>query len=154
MRRRSRSSDPAVDGGSASVEFVFAGLVLLVPILYLVIALGAVQEQALGVEAGARHTARAIATAPDAAAAKERAGRVLAAVAAEYGVDEHSLAVSVTCTPAGVACPEAGAIVRVSVSTTVQLPLVPPVLGLDRLTAVPVHATGLQKVSRFARSGE
>ena len=48
------------DDGSAALEFILVGLVLLVPIVYLVIALGAIQGQALGVETGARQLARAI----------------------------------------------------------------------------------------------
>ena len=54
------------DVGSAALEFITVGVVLLVPLVYLIIALGTIQEQALGVDAAARHTARAIALAPDA----------------------------------------------------------------------------------------
>jgi hypothetical protein len=37
-----------------------------------------------------------------------------------------------------------------SVTVTAEvLPLVPPVLGLDQATRVPVTATGVQKVSRY-----
>ena len=52
------------DEGSAALEFILVGLVLLVPIVYLVVALGAIQGQALGVETGARQLARTIASAP------------------------------------------------------------------------------------------
>ena len=47
--------------GTAALEFIAVGLLLLVPIVYLVITLGTIQGQSLGVEAGARHIARAVA---------------------------------------------------------------------------------------------
>ena len=135
--------------GSASLEFVTVGLVLLVPLIYLVVALGTIQEHSLGVEAAARHTARAIALAGDAAAAGERGDAVLIAVAAQYGIDPGELAVAITCVPAASTCPAAGATVMVSVRARVTLPLVPAVLGLERIASVPVAATAVQKMSRF-----
>ena len=52
------------DDGSAALEFIAVGVILLVPLVYLIIALGAVQEQTLGVEAAARHTACLLYTSP------------------------------------------------------------------------------------------
>ncbi len=46
-------------------------------------------------------------------------------------------------------CPAAGAMLSVTVTAEVPLPLVPPVLGLDQAARVPVTATGVQKVSRY-----
>lgn len=135
------------DRGSAALEFILIGLLLLVPLIYLIVALGLIQGQSLGAEAAARHIARAVSTAEDSADARTRADAVVAAVADEYGLDDVEL--SVACTPAGAACPRAGAALHVTVRTTVTLPLVPPVLGLDELAAIPVEATSVQKVSRF-----
>ncbi|MDN3310657.1 TadE family protein [Microbacterium oryzae] len=136
------------ENGSAALEFLVAGLVLLVPLAYLVVALSAVQEGALGVEAAARHAAHAVARTGADRQAAEALPRVIDAVAAEYGLDGDALEVSLACAPAG-ECPRAGASVIVTVGATVRLPLVPPVLGLDRLTSVPVEAASVQKVSRF-----
>lgn len=135
--------------GAASLEFVTVGLVMLLPLIYLIVALGAIQAHSLGVEAAARHTARTIALADGTAAAGARADAVLTAVANEYGIDPGGLAVSVTCVPAASTCPAAGATVLVTVRARVLLPLVPAVLGLDRIASVPVAATAAQKVSRF-----
>ena len=44
--------------GSAAIEFVTAGLILLVPIVYLVVALAAIQAGAFAAEAAARQAAR------------------------------------------------------------------------------------------------
>ena len=135
------------DTGSAALEFILVGLLLLVPLVYLVVALGLVQGQSLGAEAAARHIARAVSTASDADDARSRADAVLAAVSEEYGLDDVDL--SIDCTPAGAVCPRAGATLHVSVRTAVTLPLVPPVLDLDRLAAIPIEASAAHKVSRF-----
>jgi len=156
MRPSNRSTEHVVGGadgeddperGSAALEFILIGLLLLVPLVYLIVALGLIQGQSLGAEAAARHIARAVSTASDAGDARHRADAVLAAVADEYDLDEVDL--SLSCTPAGPECPRAGATLHVTVRTTVRLPLVPPVLGLDDLAAIPVEASSAQKVSRF-----
>ncbi len=146
--RRGERSLVADDTGAAALEFILVGLLLLVPLVYLVIALGQIQGQALGVETGARHVARAVSTAPDAAAARDRVDRVVASIVEEYGIDPSAVEVGLACTPAG-ECPRAGSTLTVTLRTAVPLPLVPPVLGLDRLVSVPVEATSVQRVSRF-----
>ena len=165
MPRGRASSDPGVrrgirvasvarralrsDEGSAALEFILVGLVLLVPIVYLIVALGAIQGQSLGVETAARQIARTIADAPDAATADARAERVLAAIIEEYGLERDAVSVEIACDRFAGVCPEAGAMLSVTVRTSVVLPLVPAVLGLDHLARVPVEAASVQKVSRF-----
>lgn len=141
------------DEGSAAVEFIFVGLLLLVPVVYLVISLGAIQHQALGAESGARHIARAISTASDAGDADRRSDLVLATVAEAYGMDSERVQVDVDCAGSPASCPEAGATVVVTLRTSVALPLVPPILNLDHLAQIPVEATAVQKVSRFWGAG-
>lgn len=159
MPRRSRSIDRPVpvpapvstpedrERGSASLEFIVVGLVLLVPLVYLVVTLGAIQAAALGAEATARHTARAIAGAADAADARTRTEAVVSAVAREYGLDLEAIKLETTCTPAAT-CPEPGALLTVTMRTRVVLPLVPDLLDLDRIASIPVEATAVQKISR------
>lgn len=139
----------AGDAGSAALEFITVGLLMLVPLVYLIVALGQIQSQSLGAEAGARHVARAIATAPDAASATARADAVLRSIVAEYGLDADSVELSLECRPATAACPSAGSTVVVTIATRVALPLVPQVFGLDHLASVPVEASAVQKASRF-----
>ena len=155
MRRSNRSTEPpsaAADDperGSAALEFILVGLLLLAPLVYLVVSLGLIQGQSLGVEAGARHVARAVATSTGVGDARLRADRVLRAVADEYGLDEASVDLSLSCVPADSACPEPGTTLVVRLQARVALPLVPAVLGLDRLASIPVEASAAQKVSRF-----
>ncbi|GAA2012444.1 TadE family protein [Microbacterium ulmi] len=154
MRRSSRSTDgreSLVDDelGTAPLEFILVGLLLLVPLVYLVVALGLIQGQALGAQAGARHVARVVSTASDLDTARERSDLVLASVVDEYGLDPAAVSVSMECAPAGTTCPSAGATLVVTVATRVALPLVPPVLGLDRIASIPIEASATQKISRF-----
>ncbi|WP_019179851.1 TadE/TadG family type IV pilus assembly protein [Microbacterium yannicii] len=154
MRPSSRSTDTGCEEksadderGSAALEFILVGLLMLVPLVYLVVALGAIQHQTLGAEAGARHVARAISTAGNSAEASERADRVLASVIDQYGLD--GVDIDIDCRPAGSACPAPGATLMVTVRAAVALPLVPPVLGLERMASIPIEATAAHKVSRF-----
>ncbi|GAA2903928.1 hypothetical protein GCM10010455_30130 [Microbacterium esteraromaticum] len=152
---RSERSESLIgdERGSAALEFMVAGVLMLVPLAYLVLVLGAVQEQTLGAEAAARHTARVIGQAPDADTATERGDAVLAGIVREYGMDADAVGVRITCRPAARECPTAGATVIVTVRTQVSLPFLPPIFGLDELTAIPVEAQSAQKVSRQWGSG-
>jgi Flp pilus assembly protein TadG len=137
------------DEGSAALEFILVGLLLLVPLVYLIVALGTIQSHSLGAEAAARHIARAISTSDGAQEAGERASRVLAAVAEEYGMNPAAVDLDVSCRPLHGPCPDAGATLTVTLRTSVALPLVPPVLGLDRVASIPIEAMSAQKVSRL-----
>ena len=53
MHPSNRSTDDP-ERGSAALEFIVVGLVLLVPVVYLIVTLGLVQGQSLGAEAAAR----------------------------------------------------------------------------------------------------
>lgn len=151
MRRWNRWATD--DEGSAALEFITVGLILLVPLVYLIAALGVIQEQTLGIEAAARHTARVMSLAPDAETAAARGEQVLAGIVAEYGIDPDAVDVALTCVPAGAGCPAAGATVTVTVATRVTLPLVPSLFGLDQSTAIPVEAAAVQKISRLWGGG-
>lgn len=158
MLRWNRSSDAAVvegepdDRGSAALEFILVGVLMLVPLVYLIVALGLIQGQSLGAEAGARHIARAVSTAENPDAARRSADLILRSVVDEYALDAGSVDLALDCRPAGSACPEAGATLVVTIRTRVALPLVPPVFGLDRLASIPVEASAAQKISRFWES--
>lgn len=141
------------DEGSAALEFIAVGVILLVPLVYLIIALGAIQEQTLGVEAAARHTVRAIALAPDAATAAARSEQVLSSVVEQYGIDDGTLEVSMVCPGADGECPRAGATVMLTITASVSLPLIPAVFGLQDAASITVQGTAAQKVSRTWATG-
>ncbi|MFK3836639.1 TadE family protein [Microbacterium sp. NPDC087868] len=141
------------DDGSAALEFITVGVILLVPFAYLVIVLGAIQEQSLGAEAAARHIARTIALSTGPESAALAADDVLTAVVEEYRMDAEATDVALSCVPEGAECPTGGATLRVTVTTVVRMPFVPEMLGLDSALAVPLEATSVQKVGRGWGSG-
>jgi hypothetical protein len=150
MRRSSPlAKRPAGERGSASVEFVVAGLVMLVPLVYLVLSLSAVQAAAFATEGSARQAARAYvrsASPGDAAAAVDRAVRI---GLADYGLDPAQADVSVDCAPEPASCLSRRGTVAVTVRVSVPLPLLPEAVHASTPLAVPVEGRAVQAVSRF-----
>ncbi|WP_354498301.1 hypothetical protein [Mycetocola sp. 2940] len=136
------------EDGSAALEFVTNGLLLLVPLVYLVLALAAVQAGALAAEGAARQAARVFVQASNAEEAAARATRAIDFGLADYGIAPEAASVEVTCT-ATPSCPSRNAVVTVTVRVDVALPLVPDVLDLSQAASVPVQASARQQVSRF-----
>lgn len=136
----------AADRGSASLEFLTVGMILLVPLVYLVLALASIQAAALGVEGAARQAARVAVLQTDGAGAAsvERTVRV---VLADYGVDPGTASVAVDCSAE---CDEPGARITVRVSAAVALPLVPQALAASSIGTVRLDGIATQTVSRFA----
>ena len=143
MRQSRRWTD---DCGSASLEFITVGLVLLVPLVYLVLAVSAIQAAAFAAEGAARQAARVFVQASDAASAEAGAQLALEFALADHGVEgEAGIAVSCTAQP----CLTRQEFVTVTVDIAVSLPLVPPVLAGDFPLSVPIRATATEQVSRF-----
>ncbi|WP_072313846.1 hypothetical protein [Agrococcus sp. Marseille-P2731] len=137
------------EGGSASLEFLTVGVLLLVPLVYLVITLGQIQHAVLGIEGGARHAARAVAQAGDHDAGLAAADRAIVVALAGAGIDPVDASVSVVCAPSAGDCSTARGTVTVEIVATVPLPLAPPLLDLDVGLGVPISATAMQPVSAF-----
>lgn len=150
MRHARRWTDRlCADDGSASLEFITVGVLLLVPLVYLVLATSAVQAAALGVEGAVRHASRVFVqqeTVPEARAAAERA---ILVTLADYGLDASTADVAVSCRPVPSDCLTRRGFVTISVSVVVPLPLTPPVLVLDVPAGVPVQSSATEQVSRF-----
>lgn len=155
--RRSRPSTDGVLGvlrrderGSASLEFITAGTLLLVPLVYLVVALSALQSGSLAVEAAARQATRTFVEAETQDAAAARADRAVAFALADHGLDSATTSIRISCSPRPDDCLARLGLVTVEVETRVVLPLVPAALGADTPLAVPLRASATQQVSRFA----
>jgi len=154
--RRSKSctdlsgrSRRASDEGSAALEFVTAGLILLLPLVYLVLVMSAIQAGALATEGAARQAARVFVQAPNRADAAAAASRAIEFALADYGIEATDATVTISCRPQPQECLTRRGYVTVSVAVRVPLPLVPPVLSVDAPLAVPLSATATQQVSRF-----
>lgn len=137
------------EDGSASLEFITAGLVLLVPIVYLVLALSAVQAATLAVDGAARQATRVYVQSSSTSAARSAAKTAIAVTLADYGVDAGAATVRISCRPKPSACLTRRGFVTVTIRTVVPMPLTPPFLDLGLPAGLPVEATATEQVSRF-----
>ncbi len=132
MRLRSES-------GSALVEFVWLAVLLLIPLLYVVLAVFDVQRAAFASTTAARSASRAFVTAPDAATAEARAQEAARLAFADQGLDED-FTLRLTCRPRPDDCLTPGSSVVAEVRAHAALPLTPLVFG-GQAPAVRVEAS-------------
>ncbi len=115
--------------GSALVEVTWLSLLLLVPLVYVVLSVFAVQSGSFAVSGAARAAARAYSLAPDEASALGRARAAAALVLADHDIAPADAVVTVSCRPDPANCLAPGSLIRVDVRHQVVLPLVPTALG-------------------------
>lgn len=108
------------DSGNAAVEFVGLAVVLLIPLVYLVLTLGQVQAASFAADTAARQVVRVVATEPDEGRQATRTESIIRMVSRDYGVGIGRDAVHVSCSEHP--CSSAGAVVRVDVDVSVDLP--------------------------------
>ena len=134
------------EDGTATIEFVWLSILLLVPFVYILVAVFDAQRASYGVSTASRSAARAFLQAPDVAVAEQRA-RLAARVALDdQGLPEAS--VSITCLPSTADCLQPGSSVRVVVRTTQVLPLTPNALG-SQLGGITVDSTHTEPYGTF-----
>lgn len=137
LRRRLRE-----DSGTAIIEFVLIGILGMVPLIYLVVAVSAVQRNTFAVTQAAREAGRAYATADDEATARVRARYAVELAVADQHVSPAD--VRLTYLPAGASCRSSstgdaaslrpGAEFTVCVSRSIVVPGVPSILDAHRNT--------------------
>jgi hypothetical protein len=140
------------DGGSASIEFITVGILMLVPTVYLVLALSSIQSASFAVEGAARHASRVFVQAETVAQAQAAASRAIAVTLADYGLDAADARVVITCRPNPADCLTRRGFVTVTISTVAPLPFFPAVLEADIPPGVPIDSVATEQVSRFAGS--
>ncbi len=129
------------DEGSAIIEFVFVAVIVMVPLVYLIVAVAAVQRSQLAVSQAAREAGRAFATSRDPAEAQVRVATAVRLAFAAQGLPDDA---TVRYVPAGSGCSAApiaprvapGAQFTVCISRHVELPGVPSLLSGRGVTAV------------------
>ncbi|HEV7624363.1 MAG TPA: hypothetical protein VGO26_09510 [Amnibacterium sp.] len=153
MPRSSPFRDRGAEAGSAAVEFLTLGIVLLVPLVYLVLVLASLQGAAFAAEGAARQAAReAVLAGSDRAARAAVAGAVRTGLA-DWRIPASASAVGLRCTPDPQDCLVPRGTVTVTVRVAVALPLLPPALSTGTPGAVPVEAHAVQHVSMFEAAG-
>ena len=120
---------PRDDRGSALVEVTWLSLLLLLPLLYVLLSVFAVQSGSYAVSGAARAAARAYALAPDESSAPGRARAALGVALADHDIDADQVTMRVSCRPVPRNCLSPGSVIAVSVRHQVRLPLVPTALG-------------------------
>jgi Flp pilus assembly protein TadG len=134
------------DDGTATIEFVWLSILLLVPLVYVLLAVFDAQRASFGVSTASRSAARAFLQAPDVASGEQRAR-----LAARIALDDQGLSaadIRITCLPSSTDCLHPGSSVRVLVRTTQPLPLTPRVLG-DQLAGITVDSTHTEPFGSF-----
>lgn len=154
--RRARGERGRGERGSALVEFSWLGILLLVPVVWIVLSVFEVQRGAFAVTAAARAAGRAYALADTDASGADRAARAARLALDDQGLDGAPLTVDVSCTPYPHACHAGTSVVTVRVATKVSLPWLPgwlglgePVFALDSTHTVPIGQ--FQEVGGAAR---
>ena len=137
--------DRAGEHGSALVELVWLGILLLLPMVWIVLSVFQVQRGAFGVSAAARSAARAYALAPDDRTGYARAREVARVALADQGIDGAHFTLEVSCTPYPRDCHSGTSVITVRIDSGVALPLLPSALGggaprfaLDATHTVPI----------------
>jgi len=115
--------------GSALVEVTWLSLLLLVPLLYVLLAVFQVQRASYAVSGAARAAARAYSLAPDEGSAPGRARAAAAIALRDQDVDVADVSLSVRCRPRRGNCLAPGSTISVLVRHQVRLPLAPDALG-------------------------
>lgn len=122
------------DRGSAIIEFVTVAVVLMVPLVYVLLTVFAVQRAAFAVSAAAREAGRAYVTADDPSTATARAQEAADLALADQLPGAPAAAVTID----GALDP--GAAVRVTVTYRV---------GVAGVGTIPVSATHVATVDRY-----
>jgi Flp pilus assembly protein TadG len=132
--------------GSAVVEFVALGVLLLLPLVYLVLMLARVQAGAYSVSQAARESGRAFVTAADGddALARARAAAAISFLDHDFA-DSGRLSVACDGTP----CLRPDGRVQTTATVQVPLPLVPGFARRVVPLSIPVSATHVSTVDRF-----
>ncbi len=139
-RRRTHRRD---DLGSALVELTWLGLLLLIPLVYVVITIVTLQRSAYGATEAAGAAGRAFVLSPDSATAHARAVQAAQIAMRDQGVSLSPSDVVIVCHPTPQSCLQPGSTVEVDLDLKVALPLMPS-LGTRPAASVAVHASHVE----------
>lgn len=134
------------DDGRAILEFVFLGVLLLLPMTYLVLTAARVQAASFAASLAGREAGRAFVTAASDGDGRARAQAAAALAFADFDFgSEGRISVSCDSTP----CLRPEGVVTTTATITVRLPLVPDVVADQVPSSVTVSSTSVSTVDRF-----
>lgn len=144
--QRVGGAGPDPQAGSAIIEFVFLGVLMLVPLFYLVMVLARVQAGAYAVSAASREAGRAYVTAPVPEQAPSRARSAAGLAFADQGFREVG-GIEIGCD--GSPCMRPAGRVEIKATVSIPMPLVPAFFAGIVPMQIPVSATHVATVERF-----
>lgn len=133
---------------SASLEFITAGLLLLVPLVYLVLTLAQLQAATLAAEGAVRQAVRVFVTAPTISQARAQAAAAIDDALTDLHLSPSQAKTAVTCTPQPRDCLAAQSWVTTRTTIAVPLPLIPSMFGLDKYARISISAEATERVAR------
>ncbi len=136
------------DRGTALIEFIWLGLLLLVPLVYVLLAAFDVQRASYAVSAASRAAGRAFVLAPDQTSAYARAEAAARVALADQGIEAERSQLRVTCEPDPARCLSPGSVISVSVTVQQPLPIAPAVFG-SSAASVRVVSTHVEPYGTF-----
>lgn len=132
--------------GSAVLEFIIIGVLILVPMAYIVMSVMRVQAASMATSQAVREAARAYATADSVAQ-----GQAAAVTAAQVAFEDQGFvlpesALQIRCLGG---CLEPGSSIQVDLGWRVDLPWVPASLSQGRSASVPIDAVHTVRVDTY-----
>ena len=147
VRADDRADRPAaIEAGRAIIEFIFLGLLLLLPLTYLVLTAARLQAASFSASLAGREAGRAFVTATSDEDGYGRARAAALLAFTDFSFEERA-AVAVTCD--GSPCLRPDGTVTSTASIEVQLPLVPDFIAAHVPASVTITSTHVASVDRF-----
>lgn len=135
------------DDGTAVIEFTWLALLLLVPLVYVVLAVMRVQAASFAATEASRAAGRAFVRSDSIATGTAWARSAVDVALADQGFTRSSSTLRLSCRLG--ACLTPGSVVDVVVTIPVALPGVPHALAGATATTVPVVATHTERVDLY-----
>ncbi|MFT4264566.1 MAG: hypothetical protein QM572_14360 [Nocardioides sp.] len=139
--------------GSALVEFSWLAILLMVPTVWLVLAVFDVQRASFALTSAARSAGRAYALADSDAVGRSRAEQAIRVALADQHADDATVDLDVSCTPYPRDCHAGTSVVTVRLATRVGLPWLPASFGLGE-PSFALDATHTVPIGRFQEVGD
>lgn len=140
------------ESGTAMIEFIWLGLLLLVPLVYILLTVFDAQRGAFAASSASRAAGRAFVLAPNQDEAQRRADQAFEVALVDQGVDPRDADLEILCDPDPHDCLTSGSVITVEVVIQQPLPLVPSVLGDSaptvRLTSTHAEPYGTYREDR------
>ena len=152
MIRRRHAAAELGERGSALVELTWLGLLLMIPLVYVIVSIVTVQRSAYGSTEAARSAGRAFILSPDVATGRQRAYTAAAVALRDQGVDLSPEDVAIVCRPTSDSCLQPGSSVEVRLHLQVALPLVPSFAGRSP-ASVAVDASHVEPYGVYREPG-